>query len=74
MMEAVRNSETSVYFNVTTRRYIAQNSKLVPPCYRVRCCGLYPYPAKILILKKVSKDVFLRLKVLEVGGGHFRRN
>jgi hypothetical protein len=28
MMEAVRTSETSVNFNVTTRRYIPENSKL----------------------------------------------
>jgi hypothetical protein len=28
MMEAVRTSETSVNFNVTTRRYILQDSKL----------------------------------------------
>jgi hypothetical protein len=28
MMEAVRTSYTSVYFNVTTRRYIPQDSKL----------------------------------------------
>jgi hypothetical protein len=28
MMEAVRTSETSVDFNVTTRRYIAEDSKL----------------------------------------------
>jgi hypothetical protein len=28
MMEAVRISETSVNFNVTTRRYIAEDSKL----------------------------------------------
>jgi hypothetical protein len=28
MMEAVRNSETSVTFNVTTRRYILEDSKL----------------------------------------------
>jgi hypothetical protein len=28
MMEAVRNSETSVNFNVTTRRYISEDSKL----------------------------------------------
>jgi hypothetical protein len=28
MMEAVRNSETSVNFNVTTRRYIPKDSKL----------------------------------------------
>jgi len=27
-MEAVRNSETSVNFNVTTRRYIPEDSKL----------------------------------------------
>jgi hypothetical protein len=26
MMEAVRNSETSVYFNETTRRYISEGS------------------------------------------------
>jgi hypothetical protein len=29
MMEAVRNCETSVHFNVTTRRYIPEDSKLV---------------------------------------------
>jgi hypothetical protein len=29
MMEAVRTSETSVNFNVTTRRYIPENSKLL---------------------------------------------
>jgi hypothetical protein len=28
MMEAVRTSETSVNFNVTTRRYIPEDSKL----------------------------------------------
>jgi hypothetical protein len=28
MMEAVRTSETSVHFNVTTRRYIPEDSKL----------------------------------------------
>jgi hypothetical protein len=28
MMEAVSTSETSVYFNVTTRRYIPEESKL----------------------------------------------
>jgi hypothetical protein len=28
MMEAVRTSETSVHFNVTTRRYIQEESKL----------------------------------------------
>jgi hypothetical protein len=28
MMEAVRTSETPVNFNVTTRRYIPENSKL----------------------------------------------
>jgi hypothetical protein len=28
MMEAVRTSETSVNFDVTTRRYIPENSKL----------------------------------------------
>jgi hypothetical protein len=28
MMEAVRTSETSVNFNVTTRRYISEDSKL----------------------------------------------
>jgi hypothetical protein len=28
MMEAVRSSETSVNFNVTTRRYISEDSKL----------------------------------------------
>jgi hypothetical protein len=27
MMEAVRTSETSVHFNVTTRRYIPEDSK-----------------------------------------------
>jgi hypothetical protein len=27
MMEAIRTSETSVNFNVTTRRYIAEESK-----------------------------------------------
>jgi hypothetical protein len=37
MMEALRTSETSVHFNVTTRRYIPQDSKLqvVLPCGRV---------------------------------------
>jgi hypothetical protein len=29
MMEAVRTSETSVHFNVTTRRYIPEDSKLL---------------------------------------------
>jgi hypothetical protein len=28
MMDEVHTSETSVHFNVTTRRYIPQNSKL----------------------------------------------
>jgi hypothetical protein len=28
MMEAVRSSETSVHFNVITRRYIPEDSKL----------------------------------------------
>jgi hypothetical protein len=28
MMKAVRTSETSVHFNVTTRRYIPEDSKL----------------------------------------------
>jgi hypothetical protein len=28
LMEAVRTSETSVYFNVTARRYIPEDSKL----------------------------------------------
>jgi hypothetical protein len=28
MMEAVRTSETSVYFNETTRRYIAEGHRL----------------------------------------------
>jgi hypothetical protein len=28
MMEAVRTSETSINFNVTTRRYIPEDSKL----------------------------------------------
>jgi hypothetical protein len=28
MMEAVRTSETSVHFNVATRRYIPEDSKL----------------------------------------------
>jgi hypothetical protein len=32
VMEAVRTSETSVNFNVTTRRYIPENSKL-----HIRC-------------------------------------
>jgi hypothetical protein len=32
MMEAVRISETSVHFNVTTRRYIPEDSKLHTRC------------------------------------------
>jgi hypothetical protein len=28
MMEAVHNSETSVHFNMTSRRYIPEDSKL----------------------------------------------
>jgi len=28
MMKAVRTSETSIRFNVTTRRYISEDSKL----------------------------------------------
>jgi hypothetical protein len=32
MMEAVRISETSVNFNVTTRRYIPEDSKLHSRC------------------------------------------
>jgi hypothetical protein len=32
MMEALRTSETSVNFNVNTRRYIAEDSKLHTRC------------------------------------------
>jgi hypothetical protein len=31
MMEAVRTSETLVHFNVTTRRYIPEDSKIHTP-------------------------------------------
>jgi len=33
VMEAVRTSETSARFNVTTRRYITEDSKLPHVCY-----------------------------------------
>jgi hypothetical protein len=35
MMEAVRTSETSVNFNVTTRRYIPEDTKLYTDCVKI---------------------------------------
>jgi hypothetical protein len=43
MMEAVRTSETSANFNVTTWRYIPEDSKL-----NIRCCeNLKSYPCRM---------------------------
>jgi hypothetical protein len=45
MMEAVRTTETLVHFNVTTRRYIPEDSKVHNPCYslKVKILGQTPF-------------------------------
>jgi hypothetical protein len=44
MMEAVHTSETSVNFNMTTRRYIPENSKL----HTRRCDNLKSHTQEII--------------------------
>jgi hypothetical protein len=58
MMKAVRASETSVHFNVTTRRYIPEDSEL----HTRRHENLNPYKIKTLNVMVERLVLLLRIR------------
>jgi hypothetical protein len=62
MMEAVRISETSVHFNVATRRYIPQDSKLQ------KVLSYRPYKVTVFITKADMPQKTKTGRTKHVGG------
>jgi hypothetical protein len=61
MMKAVRTSETSVSFNVTTRRYIPEDSKLHRLCLK----HIYKFCNVATVCKPTDKEIVL-VRIFEV--------
>jgi hypothetical protein len=65
MMEAVRTSETSVNFNVTTRRYIAEDSKLHRFKYFI------PYGSNVSSYSRITTgELFIQKNLLPLNFVH----